>query len=93
MWGLLRTRQLLRPLAGAIGLATSLRTLHQAPPACAPTEEEHYQALMGAASLDPTTHYTDLSTMGLGTICKVMAYGGGDLQKVPPSATSLKEII
>jgi len=90
----IQARQLLRPLACAAGLASTLGTRHQHVPAtCAPNEEDHFRSLMAASSLDPAVHYSDLSAMGLATICDVMAYGGGDLQRTPPSTTSLKEIV
>ena len=91
---LIQSRQLLRPLACAAGLASTLGARRQhVSTACAPSEEDHFKALMTACTLDPAVYYTGVSTMGLGTICNVMAYGGGDLQKTPPSATSLKEIV
>ena len=70
---LIPSRQLLRPLACAAGLASTLGARHQhASTACAPTEEDHFKSLMAACTLDPAVYYDGLSTMGLGTICNVM---------------------
>ena len=93
MWRLLRWRPLPRPLAGAAGALSAWATLGRSQPTCAPSEEDFLKGLMTAANLDASTHYARLDTLGLGSVCNMMAHGGGELLKSPPSTASLKEIV